>query len=552
MKSKRREMWRIQQMLLATGLALLIAVPAFAQVPVDEYGNPVAPLVEGATPESFDDEELPALSVGELEDVVGPVALYPDDLLAIVLPASTYPLQIVQAARFLEQLETDPTLKPDEDWDESVTALLNYPEVVKLMNDDIDWTWRLGEAVVAQQADVIAAIEVFRDKAYAAGNLKSDEYQNVSNEDGVIEIEPANNDIIYVPYYEPETVVIYQPRPVYHYYPQAYPVYNYPYPYGYSFGSNFFWGVTTAFTIGWMTDHLHVYHHSYWGHPYYGHNYQSRFYYRRPSITHFNHYYVNNSQNHWNYRYRDGDYWRPRRRGGARPGQDTRRVHYYRDRTRDDWSHRGSSRSTNSSGSLASNRSNDRQRSRNDRASDTGGRQASNQDRSSRNRNTAAPAASKAISFKPRDARARAEVERRRARASEDLNRNTQRRTTLAANNTRPNSSRTANRGAAEPRSHDRNRSSNSASRERGQQVATNTPRRQVQPSARPRLASNPTTQRSPSRSQPQRSAPQRSTPQPRESNKSSSGNKRQSERRSSKSESRGGSARSESQRRRH
>ena len=509
MNRERRQSWRIHQMLVAIGLASLVAVPAFAQVPVDQYGNPVAPLVEGATPESFDDEELPALSVGELEDIVGPVALYPDDLLAIVLPASTYPLQIVQAARFLEQLESDPTLKPDEDWDESVTALLNYPEVVKLMNEDIDWTWRLGEAVVAQQADVIAAIEVFRDKAYAAGNLKSDEYQNVRNEDGVIEIEPVNDDIIYVPYYEPETVVIYQPRPVYHYYPQAYPVYNYPYPYGYSFGSNYFWGVTTAFTIGWMTDHLHVYHHSYWGHPYYGHHYQSRFYYRRPSITHFNHYYVHNSQNHWNYRYRDGDYWRPRRHGGARPGHDTRRVHYYRDRSRDDWRHQGSSRGDDGAGSRASNRSG----------------------------STATAAGSNAISFKPRDVSARADAERRRTRASEDLNRNSQRRTSFAASNTRPNSSRTVNPRTAEPNSHQR-------------------PQVQAAP---PRQARNQAVQRTtPTRPQAQRNAPQRSVPQrtappPSDSNRSSSGSNHRSESRSSRSESRGGSARSDSRtKRRH
>ena len=215
------------QLMLYVGLAMLAATPVLAQVPVDEDGNPIAPLQDEAVLEDFDDEELPVLSAAELEDIVGPVALYPDDLLAIVLPASTYPLQVVQAARFLERLEDDSSLKPDEEWDESITALLNYPEVIDLMNADIDWTWRLGEAVVAQQADVIVAIESFRDKAYAAGNLKSDERQTVSNENGVIEIAPADEDVIYVPYYEPEQVVVYQTRPVYHYYPYAYPVYYY-------------------------------------------------------------------------------------------------------------------------------------------------------------------------------------------------------------------------------------------------------------------------------------------------------------------------------------
>ncbi|MFQ6005861.1 MAG: DUF3300 domain-containing protein, partial [Woeseia sp.] len=141
-----RESRQIRIVLLAivsAGLAGLGAAPVLAQVPVDKNGNPIAPLGGGNA-----DEEVTLLSAEALEELVGPVALYPDDLLAIVLPASTYPLQVVQAARFLERLEDDPSLKPDEEWDESITALLNYPEVVELMNDDIEWTWRLGEAVV--------------------------------------------------------------------------------------------------------------------------------------------------------------------------------------------------------------------------------------------------------------------------------------------------------------------------------------------------------------------------------------------------------------------
>jgi hypothetical protein len=233
------------------------------------------------------------------------------------LPASTYPLEIVQAARLLDELERDASLKPDEDWDDSVVALLNYPDVVRMMNDDIDWTWRLGEAVISQQNDVIAAVESFRDRAYAAGNLKTDERQKVSYEEGVIEIVPVNDEIIYVPYYEPAEVVVRQPRRVYYYYPDPYPVYYYPYPVGYRFHSRYFWGVTTAFTIGWPNRYVHVYHPSYWGHPYYGRYYYGH-YYRRPSITVYNNWYVKNRYRTPRYRYRDGDYWRPRHRAGAR------------------------------------------------------------------------------------------------------------------------------------------------------------------------------------------------------------------------------------------
>jgi hypothetical protein len=297
---------------------LLIAGSALAQVPVDENGNPVGTWT-GESERSGPDAgpgDTP-FSATELADLVGPVALYPDDLLAIVLPASTYPLEIVQAARFLDELENDASLNPDEDWDDSVVALLNYPDVVRMMNDDIDWTWRLGEAVISQQDDVIAAVEGFRDRAYAAGNLKTDERQKVSYDDGVIEIVPVNEEIIYVPYYEPAEVIVRQARPVYYYYPDPYPVYYYPYPVGYRFHSRYFWGVTTAFTIGWPNRYLHVHHPSYWGHPYYGRYYYGH-YYRRPSITVYNNWYVNNRYRTPRHRYRDGDYWRPRHRAGAR------------------------------------------------------------------------------------------------------------------------------------------------------------------------------------------------------------------------------------------
>lgn len=306
-------------------LLMLASGAVMAQVPVDESGQPIASLAE----ESYSqDDALTAaapLSATELEELVGPIALYPDDLLAIVLPASTYPLEIVQAARFLQELEADSSLKPDEEWDESVAALVNYPEVIQMMDDDIDWTWRLGEAVISQQAAVISAVEMFRDRAYAAGNLKSDEYQTVSLDEGAIEIDPADEEIIYVPYYEPAEVVVYQPQPVYRYYPRAYPVYYYPYPVGHHFASGYFWGVTTAFTIGWSNHNLHVYHPSYFGHPYYGHNYYGD-YYRRPSVSVYNAYYVNNNYRTSQYNHRDGDYWRPRQRSGSRPYTSRSRV----------------------------------------------------------------------------------------------------------------------------------------------------------------------------------------------------------------------------------
>jgi hypothetical protein len=306
-----------------------------AQVPVDDDGRAMADFEPLGGTEATGGEDIPLLTQTDLQDLVGPIALYPDDLLAIVLPASTYPLQLVQAQRFLQALEDDPSLSPDEEWDDSVIALLNYPEVVDLLNEDLDWTWRLGEAVVAQQADVVTAVESFRDRAYAAGNLKSDSRQRVAHSEGAIEITPVEDDIIYVPYYEPSEVVVHQRRPVYYYYPRAYPVYYYPYPDSYAFHSGYFWGVTTAFTLGWVTDSLHVVHHSYHGHPYYGRRYWDGWWYRRPTVHVHNHYYGSTRYSTYHHRYTRGDHWRPRYESRRRlSNQRITRSTYYANRDR--------------------------------------------------------------------------------------------------------------------------------------------------------------------------------------------------------------------------
>jgi len=310
---------------IMTAILLLLPALALAQVPVDENGNAIGQYQSQTDIMQIGDGSNVLLSKTELQELVGPIALYPDDLLAIVLPAAAYPLQIVAAARFLEALKTDSSLQPDSDWDDAIVALTNYPEVIDLLNQDLDWTLRLGEAVVAQQADVVRAVESFRDRAYAAGNLKSDSYQTVSQNEGVVTITPVADDVIYVPYYEPASMVRYQSEPVYYYYPQPHPVYYYPYSAGHSFGHGYFWGVTTAFTIGWGADRLHVYHRSYRGHPYYGRSYLSHWY-RSPSLYAYNSFYSGNA--HGAGRYTTGDHWRARthqrsyvrRQGYARSG----------------------------------------------------------------------------------------------------------------------------------------------------------------------------------------------------------------------------------------
>ena len=245
------------------------------------------------------------LSKDELNTLVGKIALYPDDLVAIVLPASTYPLQVVEAARFIDERKKDPSLKPSDKWDDSVVALLNYPEVVKLMNDDLDWTWKLGDAVINQRGEVLDAIQSFRGEAAAAGNLHTDAHQVVQNDDqGEVSIKPADPQVVYVPYYDPQQVVVQQPTPVYYYYPYGYPLYYYPYPYGYSFAAGYFWGVTTAFVIGWHSHYVHVVHCGYPGHPYYGHTYYGGYYARHDA---------NAAVSHGNY------VWEPHYRSGGQP-----------------------------------------------------------------------------------------------------------------------------------------------------------------------------------------------------------------------------------------
>ena len=115
------------------------------------------------------------LTADEMEVLVARIALYPDELVAVITGASLYPLQIVEAARFLDQYAKDKSLKPKESWDGSVISLLNYPEVVKMMSDDLEWTQALGDAIAYQQKDVLIAIQQLRDEAVAKGVIKTDD-----------------------------------------------------------------------------------------------------------------------------------------------------------------------------------------------------------------------------------------------------------------------------------------------------------------------------------------------------------------------------------------
>lgn len=186
----------------------------------------------------------------ELEQIVAPIALYPDSLLAQVFMASTYPLEIVQAARWAE---ANPNVKGDavakaveqQTWDASVKSLVAFPDVLKMMNEKIEWTQKLGDAFLAQQKDIMAAVQRLRVKAKDAGNLKSTKEQVVKTEAApqgapapqIIVIEQSDPEVIYVPTYNPTVVYGAWPYP-------AYPPYYY-YPPGYAAGAAFF-----SFSVG--------------------------------------------------------------------------------------------------------------------------------------------------------------------------------------------------------------------------------------------------------------------------------------------------------------
>ncbi|MFT4562149.1 MAG: hypothetical protein ACI9BW_001893 [Gammaproteobacteria bacterium] len=255
---------------------------------------------------------LEILDQNSLEAVVAPIALYPDELLGIVLPGSTFPLQIVQAARYLEGHKSNPALEPNPQWDDTVVALLNYPEVIALLNENLDWTWALGEAVINQQSDVIEAVERFRQRASDAGNLQTDGHKVVSQNDGAIEISSADPQSIYVPYYEPAQVIYPQSTVAYHYYPNRYPVYYYPYATNSHYYASGFWGISTAFSIGWFANRLHLHHYGYRSHPYYGHSFNRSIFRRLGAYDH-----GRNSRHHRSHN-RYGDYWNPGNRHGQR------------------------------------------------------------------------------------------------------------------------------------------------------------------------------------------------------------------------------------------
>ena len=181
----------------------------------------------------------PAFSQAELDQMLAPIALYPDTVLSHVLIASTYPLEVIQAARWTR---ANPDLSGEQavaavehmDWDPSVMALVAFPELLARMDEDIEWTQRLGDAFLVQEEQVVDTVQRLRDRAYAQGHLKTNEHVRVIRETEYIYIEPRQTRVVYVPYYNPR--VVYGP-----WWWSAYPPVYWHYPH-YTSGVTFYWG----------------------------------------------------------------------------------------------------------------------------------------------------------------------------------------------------------------------------------------------------------------------------------------------------------------------
>ena len=147
----------------------------------------------------------------ELDQMLAPIALYPDSLLAQILLAATFPDQVAEASAWLK---ANPDLKGDAfndaldkmNWDLSVKALAPFPQVLAMMVEQAGWTQKLGEAFMAQESDVTASVQRLRSKAYAAGNLKSSAQQQVVVKGDTYEIAPTNPEVVYVPSYDPTVI----------------------------------------------------------------------------------------------------------------------------------------------------------------------------------------------------------------------------------------------------------------------------------------------------------------------------------------------------------
>jgi len=238
-------------------LAYALALNPIAMAQQPQAAPATAPASAAASGKTFTQKDM--------DELLAPIALYPDALLAQVFMASTYPLEVVEAARWQKANSTlkDKALEEavaKQSWDESVKALTAVPQVLTMMNEKLDWTTKLGDAFLAQQEEMLKTVQSLRKKAEQAGNLKSSEQLTVKNETEnnvqVIKIESPKPEVVYVPTYNPATVYgtwWYAAPPPYYYYPPGY-----GYGAGLAFASGVFWGAAIAGGIGWGNNEINI------------------------------------------------------------------------------------------------------------------------------------------------------------------------------------------------------------------------------------------------------------------------------------------------------
>jgi len=212
-----------------------------------------------------------AYTQAELDQMLAPIALYPDPLLSQILMASTYPIEVVEAARWSRanpgvQGDAAVRMVQDRDWDPSVKSLVAFPHVLARMDENIEWTRRLGEAFIVQEPVVMETVQALRRRAQASGQLASDDRLRVVEEAQLVAIEPANPQYFYVPYYDPW--IAYGPW----WWPAYPPVVWAPWP-GYArfyrpgLSVGFWWGAPVGISVGfffggvdWYQRHVRVVH----------------------------------------------------------------------------------------------------------------------------------------------------------------------------------------------------------------------------------------------------------------------------------------------------
>jgi hypothetical protein len=199
----------------------------------------------------------PLYSTPQLDQMLASIALYPDELLGQILTAATYPLEVVQADRWLQD-PANASLRGAQltqalqqmPWDDSVKALVAFPQILAMLDSNLDWTEQLGDAFLAQQPDVMDSVQRLRARAQAAGTLASSGQQTVTYDDQAIQIAPADTGTVYVPVYSPE--VVYGGWPY-----TDYPPYDLYMP-GYAFGTFIAFGILAPY---WGWHHWHWHHH---------------------------------------------------------------------------------------------------------------------------------------------------------------------------------------------------------------------------------------------------------------------------------------------------